>query len=324
LPTTQRYKLTIAYRGTNYHGWQSQPLTETYTGVAPPRGQGVPTIQETVERVFAGVVNHPVILSGSSRTDKGVHAKGQVAHFDTDKIQIPREGMRRAVNHRLPPDIIVRKIEPVPDTFDAVRSTVRKRYQYTIWNHPERPIFFHDLAWHRWFQLDIDAMRAAAQHFVGELDFASFARPGHGKLHTVRTVYGCDVTQRGPRIVIGVEGRGFLWNMIRIMVGTLVHIGIGRHKPDDIKEMLAARDREAAGPTAPAVGLFLQWIRFKPLENADGTPYVAPPDPPSLRGGKPTMHPGLKIPEAPPGPSDTNRDDDLFETTDDHDVPEEE
>src|SRR6185503_3278637 len=112
MPTTQRYKLTISYRGTRYHGWQAQPLLETYTGAAPPPGQGVPTIQETLARTLAGVLGHPVTLSGSSRTDRGVHAKGQVAHIDTHRTQMPIESLRRAVNHRLPPDIIIRKIEP--------------------------------------------------------------------------------------------------------------------------------------------------------------------------------------------------------------------
>ena len=263
---TQRYKLTIAYRGTRYHGWQAQPLQETYTGAVPPPGQGVPTIQETLARTLAGVLGHPVKLSGSSRTDRGVHAKGQVAHIDTDKTQIPIEGLRRAVNHRLPADIIIRSIEPVVDAFDAVRSTSHKRYQYVIWNDTDRPVFFDDLAWHRWFDLDSDRMHAAARFFVGEHDYVSFAKPGHGRAHTVRTILDCSVSRRGPRIVIGVEGRGFLWNMVRIMVGTLVHVGLGKHPPEAIRDMLLARDRAAAGPTAPAHGLYLQWIRFKPLD----------------------------------------------------------
>jgi tRNA pseudouridine38-40 synthase len=264
--TTKRYKLTISYRGTRYHGWQAQVISDTYTGPTPPPGQGVPTVQEALSRVLGEVLGHPVQLSGSSRTDKGVHAKGQVAHLDTDQTQIPIEGLRRAVNHRLPADILIRGIEPVPDAFDAVRSTSHKRYQYTIWNHPDRPIFFDDLAWHRWLDIDTDAMHAAAQHFIGEHDFASFARPGHGRAHTVRTIHDCTVRRYGPRVVIGVEGRGFLWNMVRIMVGTLAHVGLGKHRPEAIKEMLAARDRAAAGPTAPAHGLFLQWIKFKPME----------------------------------------------------------
>src|SRR5439155_25816750 len=140
--TTQRYKLTLAYRGTNYHGWQRQAVTESYKGPTPQEGQGIPTIQEVIGRAIASVVNHPVQLVGSSRTDAGVHAKGQLAHFDTDQVQIPREGLRRAVNAALPDDIVVRALEPVPADFDAITSTTSKRYQYAIWNRPDRPAVF--------------------------------------------------------------------------------------------------------------------------------------------------------------------------------------
>jgi len=268
----QRYKLTIAYRGTNYHGWQKQLAVETYKGPKPEEGHGIPTIQEFVARALVGVVNHPVTLVGSSRTDAGVHAKGQVAHFETDQLQIPVEGMRRAVNHALPSDILVKWIDAVPSTFEAIKSTESKRYQYAIWNHKDRPVFFADLAWHRWRKLKLEAMKEAAAHFVGEHDFASFARPGHGREHTMRTIHCCEVSWRGPRVVIGIEGSGFLWNMVRIMVGTLVEVGMGRYEPDEIPRMLEARDRLAAGPTAPAHGLYLQWIKFKPMEDPPPAP----------------------------------------------------
>jgi tRNA pseudouridine38-40 synthase len=273
----QRYKLTLAYRGTRYHGWQQQPALATYTGVrdpgtgvAPlampasvfdPSGEQIPTIQGELKKTIADVVGHPVVVVGSSRTDAGVHAKGQVVHFDTDKVQIPQEGLRRAVNHRLPGDVLIRSIEPVPDTFDAIASARTKRYQYFIWNHADRPLFFSDLAWHRWHYLDVPKIAEAAKHFVGEHDFASFARPGHGRETTVRTVHACDVSFRSPKLIIGVEGSGFLWNMVRIIVGTLVQVGIGRTQPGEIPGMIAARDREAAGPTAPPHGLYLQWVR---------------------------------------------------------------
>lgn len=257
----RRYKLTLAYRGSRYHGWQQQGVPQTYKGEPLPDG-GIPTIQEILRRVLVEVVRHPVALAGSSRTDAGVHAKGQVAHFDTFRTQIPLEGMIRAINARLPDDIVVRRIEPVADTFDAVRSTVSKRYQYLIWNAPLRNCFLSDLCWHRWQALDIDAMRHAARLLVGEHDFASFAKPGHGRETTIRTVLGCDVARRGARVVIGVEGTGFLWNMVRIIVGTLVEVGEGRYGPDRVAAMLAAADRRQAGPTAPPQGLYLQWIRF--------------------------------------------------------------
>jgi tRNA pseudouridine38-40 synthase len=263
----QRYKLTIAYRGTRYHGWQSQPHLENYSGAAPPAGQGIPTIQETLQRALVEVVRHPLTISGSSRTDAGVHAKGQIAHFDTTRTQIPREGLRRAINARLPADILIRRIDPVPVDFDSSRWTTSKRYQYAIWNASDRPVFFSDLAWHRWQKLDAQAMDEAARVLVGEHDFASFARPGHGREHTVRTVLECSVSARGPRVVVGIEGTGFLWNMVRIIVGTLVEVGMGRYGAEQVQQMLAARDRSTAGPTAPPHGLYLQWIRTR-----DGAP----------------------------------------------------
>lgn len=259
--THQRYRLTIAYRGTRYHGWQHQAANEFWKGPMPAAGHGIPTIQETLSRTIASIVGHPVRLVGSSRTDTGVHAKGQVAHFDTDQPQIPPVRLCRAVNNRLPEDIIVRAIEAVPPSFDAIASTVSKRYQYLVWNAPDRPIFFADLAFYRWQRLDVAAMSAAAAAFVGEHDFASFARPGHGRLTTIRTVHSCQVSGLGPRIVIGVEGSGFLWHQVRIMAGTLVEVGLGRFGPEEVPQMLAARDRRSAGSTAPPHGLYLQWVK---------------------------------------------------------------
>ncbi len=269
---TQRYKLIIAYRGTNYHGWQYQVALPNYRGKMPPPGQGLPTIQEVVERALKDVVRHPLHLCGSSRTDSGVHAKGQLAHFDTDQLQIPTEGMRRAVNHALPDDILIRSIEPVPSTFNAITSTTRKRYQYAVWNGEDRPLFFADLAWHRWKPLDIDAIREGAKYFVGEHDFESFSRPGHRREGTVRTIHACDVSYRSPKLVFGIEGNGFLWNMVRIMVGTLVEVGLGKFPPSAIREMIAAKDRRAAGSTAPPHGLYLHWIKTRDPLPSPGTP----------------------------------------------------
>ncbi|HEY7089212.1 MAG TPA: tRNA pseudouridine(38-40) synthase TruA [Tepidisphaeraceae bacterium] len=260
---TQRYKLTIAYRGTNYHGWQIQPANELWKGEAPAQGEGIPTVQQELVRAIVSVVGHPINLVGSSRTDAGVHAKAQVAHFDTERVQIPAKGLKEAVNARLPADILVRAVEAVPETFDAISDTISKRYQYFIWNAADRPNFFPDLCWHRWHPLAAAAMHEAAQVLVGEHDFASFARPGHGRDRTVRTIFNCDVHARPPRLIIGIEGSGFLWNMVRIIVGTLVEVGMLRYDAARVKEMLEARNREAAGPTAPPQGLFLQWIRLK-------------------------------------------------------------
>lgn len=261
---TQRYKLTIAYRGTAYHGWQFQQPAGTWKGPTPSPGRGLPTVQDHLRHALVKVVKHPVTVVGSSRTDAGVHAKGQVAHFDTDKIQIPPEQLRLAANYQLPDDILIRHIEPVDNRFSAIGSTDLKRYQYMVWNAIDRRPFGADLCWHRWQPLDVDAMRAAAERFVGTHDFHSFAKPGHKRVTTVRTIYSCDVSARLPRLVIGITGNGFLWHMVRIMVGTLLQVGLGTYGPERISEMLAARDRRAAGPTAPPQGLYLQWIRFVP------------------------------------------------------------
>jgi tRNA pseudouridine38-40 synthase len=258
-----RYKLTIAYRGTRYHGWQYQLPNALYKGPKPPEGHGIPTVQETLERAIGSIVHHPVRVVGSSRTDAGVHAKGQLAVFNTSQTKIPPEGLRRAVNHALPDDILVRTVEPVPDDFDVITCTTSKRYQYFIWYAPDRPVHTPDLAWHRWKEMDIDAMRAATAYFVGEHDFASFARPRLKRDSTVRRVTACQLSHRGPRLIIGVEGTGFLWNMVRIMVGTLVEVGLGRYQPQDVARMIEARDRRAAGPTAPPHGLYLQWVRTR-------------------------------------------------------------
>src|SRR5436305_3176358 len=184
----QRYKLAIAYRGTHYHGWQRQAAVSTWKGAPPLEGHGIPTIQETLARALVAVVRHPIMLVGSSRTDAGVHAKGQIAHFDTDQVQIPPAGLQRAINAALPDDIVVRAVEPMPASFDAIASTTSKRYQYLIWNAPERSPFFCDLAWYRWQPLDVAAMAEAGAHFLGEHDFASFARPGHLREHTIRRI----------------------------------------------------------------------------------------------------------------------------------------
>jgi tRNA pseudouridine38-40 synthase len=258
---TQRYRMIVAYRGTRYHGWQRQPAGPLWKGEPPPEGQGIPTVQEILCRAIGQVVRHPVYVVGSSRTDARVHAKGQLAHFDTQAIQIPPDRLRQAVNARLPGDIIIRSIEPAPSDFHAIKWTLRKRYQYFIWHAPDRNPFAPDLCWHRWQKLDLDALRQAAALFVGEHDFASFAKTGHGRTSTVRTLLDCSVSYRAPKLVIGVEGTGFLWNMVRIMVGTLVQVGLGHFTPDDVRSMLLARDRRSSGSTAPPHGLWLHWIQ---------------------------------------------------------------
>ncbi|HEY0008762.1 MAG TPA: tRNA pseudouridine(38-40) synthase TruA [Tepidisphaeraceae bacterium] len=262
----QRYKLTIAYRGTNYHGWQQQMFSPSWKKERPADGRGMATIQSLVSAALKKVVRHDVVVVGSSRTDAGVHAKGQVAHFDSHMTNIPLEGLRRGANSQLPDDVLIRKIEMASPTFDAIADTERKRYQYVVWNTPDRPPFMGDLVFHRWQKLDLTSMQRAAAHLVGTHDFNAFAKPGHGRTNTVRTIHECSVSARGPRVVIGVTGSGFLWNMVRIIAGTIIEIGIGRMRhltADAVPEMLQSRDRRRSGATAPAQGLYLHWITYK-------------------------------------------------------------
>ena len=261
-----RLKLTVAYRGTHYHGWQSQNLSPAKIAA---RGQPLPTVQVALEKVLSKLLCHHVTVVGSSRTDTGVHAKGQVCHLDTTAVTIPPRGLRNAVNARLPDDIRVRSVQRVDDDFNAISWAVRKRYQYMVWNHAFSTPFNGDLAFHRWQKMDATRMQRAAKLLVGTHDFTSFARPGHGRATTVRTIHECSVERQGPIIMIGVTGSGFLWNMVRIIAGTLVDIGRGVFDPQEVPNMLAARDRLKSGQTAPAHGLYLQWIRFaRPVGDA--------------------------------------------------------
>lgn len=250
--STQRFKLLIAYRGTQYFGWKS----------INDEGS-LPTVQGVLRTVIRTLVGHPVILVGSSRTDSGVHAKGQVAHFDTTCVEIPENGLMRAINHRLPSDIVVLSVERVEPTFHAILNTASKRYQYVIWQSERQPVFGSGLVWFRDRKHNIELMCEAAKHLEGTHDFTSFCKAGHGRLTAVRTVHSCTVAAHGPRIVIGVEGGGFLWNMVRIIAGTLSEVGMGRFTPDDVKRILEAQDRTVGGTTAPPDGLYLQWIKFK-------------------------------------------------------------
>ncbi len=267
LPDTQRYKLTLAYRGTRYHGWQRQ---------IPAAGDELPTVQNEVRLALTRTLGHDVQVVGSSRTDAGVHALGQVAHFDTIRTQIASERILLAANAKLPDDIRIDAIEPVPDTFDAIGSTVEKAYRYVIHNAPLKDIFRADLALHMPKPLDLPAMQEAARHLVGEHDFASFVKPGHGRDTTVRTVSEASVRAENDDVVVEFAGGGFLWHQVRIMTGTLIQVGLGRREAATIPEVLAARDRKASGPTAPAHGLYLLWIRSRdePAPEAAGAAVV--------------------------------------------------
>ena len=251
-------KLVIAYDVTGFHGWQQQP--------------GVRTVQEVVQTVVRRVVRHPAQVIGASRTDAGVHARGQVAHLLTDCV-MPAARLRHATAHRLPPDVTLVDAAEVPMAFHAARHARSKLYCYAIHNSTHFPV--EDLGarytWHVWFPLDLDRMRLAAAELVGRHDFAPFANKGSSRESSVRTIRRIGIRRRYERVLIDVEGDGFLYNQVRIVVGTLVEVGRGHWPPQRMREILASRDRGRAGPTAPPQGLCLQWVRYEASgRSADG------------------------------------------------------
>ncbi len=245
----RKLRLTIAYDGTDFHGWQRQP--------------GLRTVQGELEAVVWRVVRHPADVVGASRTDAGVHARGQCAQLVTDSA-IPDENLLRAINHRLPADLTIVRITRVRDDFDAIRSAVGKLYRYRIYNTPRSPVvdLVQRCTWHVPFRLDIAAMRAAAAGLVGRHDFSSFASAGCTRENKIRSVHEVSIRLSGPEISIDVAGDGFLYNQVRNMVGTLVEVGRGHWGPGRVAEILAGRDRRLAGPTAPPQGLCLEQVWY--------------------------------------------------------------
>jgi tRNA pseudouridine38-40 synthase len=242
-------KLVIAYNGAAYHGWQRQ-LPE------------FDTVQQRVETAAMQVMRHPLNVSGASRTDAGVHAEGQVANFRTTNFSIPLKGLRRAMNSRLPSDIVIRSAEEVEDDFHASRSAVGKTYRYRIHVGPTRPVMLHQQVYHYWRGLDAAAMEQAAGRIIGTHDFRGFATSLEQRENTVRTIRRCSVSEADGEIRVFVEGDGFLYNMVRNIVGTLVEIGRGRWTPRRIDDIIASRDRDLAGATAPPDGLTLMCVHY--------------------------------------------------------------
>ena len=237
--------LTLMYDGTAYHGWQVQKRDET--------------VAETLEKSLDQVVGHPVKCTGAGRTDAGVHAERYVSNFRTTST-IPCDRLPLAVNSRLPGDIVVTKATEVPEDFNAIGSCIKKEYTYRIYNSRIRNAFLVNRVWFYPKQLDADVMNRAAQHFVGTHDFASVRSVGTETKTTVRTVHYFDIA-RDPKqpemIVCRVCADGFLYNMVRAMVGTCVYASEGKIAPDDIPALLEGRNRTDAGPTAPPQGLYM-------------------------------------------------------------------
>lgn len=242
-------RLTLAYEGTRYSGWQSQP--------------GRATVQGALAEAIRGVTGEALVPRGASRTDAGVHALGQVAAFTTASELEPRVWMR-ALNAKLPPDITVVDAAAALDGFDPVTAAVRKRYRYRIHDAPWRPVLQRHLVWRWKSRLDVAPMQEAAAALVGEHDFTSFETTPSTRRSKVRTILSADVFRHSghddaadAEVWLEVVGNGFLYNMVRIITGSLVMVGCGKRKPAWIREVITARSRPAAGPTAPPQGLVL-------------------------------------------------------------------
>jgi tRNA pseudouridine38-40 synthase len=248
--TLIRYRITVAYDGTNYVGWQRQP-------------NGV-TVQETLEKA-AGRLTAPGACSmhGSGRTDAGVHARGQVVHFDMAR-DLPNIKLRRALNDALPADIRVLEADRAESGFDAQRHALGKEYRYYIWNDEVLPPDQRLYRAHVRNKLDADAMRAAAALLVGRKDFAAFsANPKREVESTVREIFSLEVVQDGALFCLYVKGDGFLYKMVRSIAGFLIAVGKGKERPEAVKEILESRVRTARVETAPPQGLFLWRVWYE-------------------------------------------------------------
>jgi tRNA pseudouridine38-40 synthase len=243
----RKIKLTVQYDGSRYSGWQIQP--------------GKRTIQGELVEAVSNLVGVRTFVHGASRTDAGVSALGQVALFEIE-CPIPTENFVDAINDRLPREIVVIAVEEASPKFDLLGDVKRKLYRYTIYTGRHRPVLRLNQCWHIPKKLDVAAMGQAAQMLVGTKDFKSFATAKDRREQTIRTIFSCNVTGEDKWIYVDVKGDGFLYNMVRNIVGTLVEIGAGRWCAAKVSEILEAKDRKAAGPIAPAAGLCLMWIDY--------------------------------------------------------------
>ena len=251
-------KLTIEYDGTRNAGWQIEPHRLTVQG----------TIQEVLRRITGEEVD----LIGASRTDAGVHARGQVAHFRT-RSRMPIARMETSLNGLLPRDISIRKVTEAADGFHAQRGAKKKTYRYLIWNHRTRSALFKDRVWHIWTPLNLAAMRKGARFLVGRHDFSSFRASRSDTKTSVREIYSLEIKKIPPGppfskggggdfVQVTITANGFLKYMVRNIVGTLVEVGRARRKADDMKWILKSKDRKKAGATAPASGLYLVGVVY--------------------------------------------------------------
>lgn len=236
----RRICLTVSYDGTNYAGWQRQ--------------NNANAIENVLDAAIKELTGEDIKVIGASRTDAGVHSAGNIAVFDTEST-IPAEKFAPAVNSKLPDDIAIQKSRQVPNSFHPRHANTIKTYEYTICNSQYRLPQLRLYAWHLPKKLDVDKMRAAAGYLIGTHDFRAFASVHLSASTTVRTIYELEIYDDEPMIVIRVTGNGFLYNMVRIIAGTLAQVGMGMIPPEEVLHMLESHDRQKAGMTAPPQGL---------------------------------------------------------------------
>lgn len=257
----KRVKLIVAYDGTNYCGWQIQP-------------NGI-TVEEVLNRHLSELLKEPIKVVGASRTDSGVHALGNVAVFDTT-ARMPADKISYAMNTRLPADIRILDSMEVDSDFHPRKSRTIKTYEYCIYNRrfpdPTRRLY----SYFTYYKLDVEAMRKAASYLVGTHDFKSLSTWKEEVPDTVRTIYSLDITQEDHLIRIRIKGNGFLYNMVRIIAGTLMQAGQGVIRPEDMEKILEAKDRSAGGPTARPEGLTLVCIEYPDETWKSGQEIVKP------------------------------------------------
>ncbi len=244
-----RIALGIEYDGSAFKGWQAQP--------------GLCTVQGELEISLAHVANHPLKTTCAGRTDAGVHAVGQVVHFETQTLRNSRVWVFGA-NHYLPRSVRVLWAQEVPEAFDARYSALSRRYRYLIYNHPLRPSLLRQgVGWY-YRPLAVEAMQAGARYWLGEHDFSSFRAAGCQSRTPVRSVYGIDIKREGDQIIVDITANAFLQHMVRNMVGVLMRIGAGFEAPTWAQTVLEAKDRRVAGLAAPASGLYLLAVHYPP------------------------------------------------------------
>ena len=245
----ENYMITLAYDGTRYNGWQKQGNTEN-------------TIQEKLERILKDISGQETEVFGSGRTDMGTHATGQVMNFHMN-WKGSAEALLDAFNERLPEDIAALSIEEKEPRFHSRLSAKAKHYSYSIWKSKKAPVFERKYVFRCEEELDIPAMKQAASAFIGEHDFKSFCANKRMKKSTVRTIYDIVFEETEDKLVLHFYGNGFLYQMVRILTGTLIEVGEGKRKASEMEDILHAESREAAGFTAPSRGLFLREVYYE-------------------------------------------------------------